>query len=93
MKQLGVKKEEGPHVIKRGFYLAFPIGSSLNFFHKNTLNNFTTKLYEAVDLKGERECGVEEISYYHTYYNVEDGELTLTKIVHDSQVTRATPQH
>ena len=68
-----------------GFYPTLPSGSSFDFFPKNTLTNFTTKLYEAVDLKGEFECGVVEISYSHTYYIVEDGELTLTKIVHDSQ--------
>ena len=45
---------------------------------------YTTKLYEMVDPKGEWECGVMEISYLQTYYNVEDGELSLTKIVHEA---------
>ena len=26
-----------------------------------------------------------KISYHHTYYNVEDGEFSLMKIVHDGQ--------
>ena len=43
------------------------------------------KLYEAVNLKGDWECGVVEISYPHTFYNVEDGELSLMKVAHDSR--------
>ena len=40
---------------------------------------YKTRLREAVDLQGEWECGVVEISYPQTYYNVKDGELSLFK--------------
>ena len=67
------------------FYLALHSGSSFNFFPDNTLAYFTTKLYEAVNLKGNWEYGVVEISYPHTFYNIEDGELSLTKVAHDDR--------
>ena len=68
-----------------GFYLAFPSGSSFTFFPGNTLTSFTTKIYEVVDLKREWKYGVVEISCTDTHYNVEDCELTLTKIAHDGR--------
>ena len=37
------------------------------------------------DLKGEWECGVVEISYPQIYYNVEDGKLSLTKIMYETR--------
>ena len=43
------------------------------------------KLYEVVNLKGDWECGVVEISYPLTFYNVEDGELSLTKVAHNGR--------
>ena len=67
------------------FYLALHSGSSFKFFPVDTLANFSMKLYEAVNLKGDCECGVVEMSYPYTFYNVEDEELSLTRVVHDGR--------
>ena len=67
-----------------GFYLVPPSGSSFNFFPENTLANFSTKLYESVNLKDEWEWRGGNF-LPHTYHNIEDGELSLTKIVHDGR--------
>ena len=62
-------------------------GDLLTHFPENTSTHFKTKLHSAVDLKGEWESSVVEMFYPQTYCTIEDGELSLTRIEHNTQTT------
>jgi len=57
------------------FYITLPSNSSLDYFPKNTLNNFTTKLHSALRLDGEYEVGLVELSYPQNWKYRRDGNI------------------
>ena len=61
------------------FYIALPSDSSTQFFPENTLSGYTTKLPRDIVLNGEWECGVAEIRYPLTFFNVSE-PMSLTKV-------------
>ncbi len=56
----------------RDFYITLPSDSSLFVFPKNTPSNFKTKLSTPLQLKGEWEVALTEITYTHSFYNIWD---------------------
>ena len=52
------------------FYVTLPSNSSFDYYPDNTLNDFTTKLFKPIDLSGEWEVALTEISFPHSFYNV-----------------------
>ncbi len=52
------------------FYVTLPSNSSFAYYPNNTLNDFTTKLFKPIDLPGEWEVALTEISFPLTYYNI-----------------------
>ena len=48
------------------FYLTLPSNASMNMYPDNTLAD----LPQRIDLSGEWECGLAEIQYPHTWYNI-----------------------
>ena len=61
------------------FYIALPSDSSTQYFPENTLSGFTTKLLREIVLNGTWECGVAEVRYPLTFFNVSE-DMTLTKV-------------
>jgi hypothetical protein len=64
---------------ERSFYVALPSDSSVQYFPENTLSGFTTKLPKEVQLNGSWECGVSEVRYPLTFYNVVE-PMIITKV-------------
>lgn len=62
------------------FYLTLPSNSSLSYFPNNTLTNYTVKLPQTIDLKGDWEVGLVEIIYPHSWYNVHKGDVNFTVV-------------
>ena len=56
------------------FYITLPSNSSLDYFPKNTLNNFTTKLHSALRLDVLVE-GLVELSYPQNWKYRQDGHV------------------
>ena len=52
------------------FYVTLPSNSSVNYYPNNTLSDFTTKLFKPIDLKGDWEVALTEISFPHSFYNI-----------------------
>ena len=52
------------------FYLTLPSNASMKMFPDNTLAHYITDLPRRIDLTGEWECGLAEIQYPHTWYNI-----------------------
>ena len=52
------------------FYLTLPSSASLDLHPDNTLTHYITTLPQRVSLSGQWECGLVEIQYPHTWYNV-----------------------
>lgn len=52
------------------FYVTLPSNSSFDYYPNNTLNDFTTKLFKPIDLAGEWEVALTEISFPHSFYNI-----------------------
>ena len=63
-----------------GFYVALLSDSSSSYFSDNTISAYTTKLPHEIGLEGDWECGVSEVRYRKTFYNVEDREISITKV-------------
>ena len=55
---------------ENGFYLTLPSNASLGLLPDNTLTHYITTLPQRVSLSGQWECGLVEIQYPHTWYNV-----------------------
>ena len=56
------------------FYLTLPSKASMKVHPDNTLAHYITDLPQRISVSGEWECGLAEIQYPHTWYNVrEDG--------------------
>ena len=52
------------------FYLTLPSNASMKMYPNNTLAHYITDLPRLIDLTGEWECGLAEIQYPHTWYNI-----------------------
>ena len=52
------------------FYLTLPSNASMKMYPDNTLAHYITDLPRRIDLTGEWECGLAEIQYPHTWYNI-----------------------
>ena len=52
------------------FYLTLPSNASMKMHPDNALAHYITDLPQRIDLTGEWECGLAEIQYPHTWYNV-----------------------
>ena len=52
------------------FYVTLPSNSSFDYYPDNTLSDFTTKLFKPLDLPGEWEVALTEISFPHSFYNI-----------------------
>ena len=62
------------------FYIALPSDSSTSYFLENTISGYTTKLPGEIVSVGDWECGVSEVRYPKTFYNVEGCEISITKV-------------
>ena len=54
----------------RRVYVTLPSNSSSAYYPDNTLSDFTTKLFKPIDLTGEWEVALTEISFPHSFYNI-----------------------
>ena len=52
------------------FYLTLLSNASMKMYPDNTLAHYITDLPRRIDLTGEWECGLAEIQYQHTWYNI-----------------------
>ena len=62
----------------RQFYLTLPSNASLDVYPNNTLSDYTTRLFNPIQLTGNWEVGLSEIQYPHCYFNITDGNNSLT---------------
>ena len=61
------------------FYLTLPSNSSMNYFPKNTLTNFTTKLHHEISLTDDWEVGLSEIILPKNWFNVDKNQYVQIK--------------
>ena len=59
------------------FYMTLPSNASMTTHPDNTLTHYITALPHRIDLTGEWECGLAEIQYPHTWYNVTENDVWL----------------
>ena len=59
------------------FYMTLPSNASMKTHLDNTLTHYTTDLPRRIDLVGEWECGLTEMQYSHTWYNVTEDDVWL----------------
>ena len=59
------------------FYMTLPSNASMKTHLDNTLTHYVTDLPHRVDLIGEWECGLTEMQYSHTWYNVTENDVWL----------------
>ena len=59
------------------FYMTLPSNASMEMHPDNTLTHYVTHLPQRIDLTGEWECGLAEIQYPHTWYNVTENDAWL----------------
>ena len=57
------------------FYMTLPSNASMKMHPDNTLTHYVTALPQRIDLTGEWECGLAEVQYPHTWYNVTDTDV------------------
>ena len=61
------------------FHLMLPSNSSMDYYPENTVARFTTKLPNNIDLDGEWEVGLSEISVpSHVHNVIEDLRVSAT---------------
>lgn len=60
------------------FYLTLPSNASLNIYPDNTLSDYTTRLFNPIQLSGRWEVGLSEIQYPHCYFNITDRNNSLS---------------
>lgn len=64
---------------EKGFHVDLLSNSSSKFYPNNTTSNFTTKLHEPLDLKGDWTVAITEVFYPLSVYNLpESVSITLT---------------
>ena len=56
------------------FYLTLPSNASMKVHPDNTLAHYITDLPQRISVSGEWECGLAEIQYPHTWYNVREDD-------------------
>ena len=71
------------------FYLTLPSNASMKMYPDNTLAHYITDLPQRIDLTGEWECGLAEIQYPHTWYNVTEEDVWF--FISDKNPTGFTP--
>ena len=54
----------------QGFYVTLPSNASMDLYPENTLTRYVTSLPQRSSLSGQWECGLVEIQYPHSWYNV-----------------------
>ncbi len=59
------------------FYVVLPSNSSMNYYPDNKLNHYVTKLAQSRTLLGSWECGLVEIQFPISWYNLTDDESQL----------------
>lgn len=59
------------------FYLTLPSNSSQQFYPDNTMTDFTTKLPSTMELKGDWEASLSEISFVKTWKNLPSNSLDI----------------
>ena len=73
------------------FYIALPSDSIAQYFPENKISGFTTKLPREIVLDGLWECGVTEVQYPLTFFNVLDNMAVIkaqnTNRLHTVSVT------
>ena len=57
------------------FYLTLPSNASMKMYPDNTLAHYITDWPQRIDLTGEWQCGLAEIQYPHTWYNVTEEDV------------------
>ena len=57
------------------FYMTLPSNASMKLHPDNTLAHYITDLPHRIHLTGEWECGLAEIQYPHTWYNVTEADV------------------
>ena len=62
---------------ENGVYLTLPSKASLDFHPDNTLTHYTTALPQRISLSGQWECGLVEMQYSHSWYNVTSNNTWL----------------
>ena len=60
------------------FYIALPSDSSVKYFPENTVSGYTTNLPREIVLDGVWECGVSEVQYPLSFFNVSE-DMGLAK--------------
>ena len=71
------------------FYMTLPSNASMKTHLDNTLTHYVTELPHRVDLIGEWECGLTEMQYSHTWYNVTEDDVWLfLNVIDVPDVTR-----
>jgi len=71
------------------FYITLPSNSSMDYYPENTVAQYTTKLNNAMELDGEWEVGLAEISFPFEMENVLEGECYFF-LYSDEDNTRKT---
>ena len=61
------------------FYLTLPSNSSMDYYPQNTVAQYTTKLNSTIELDGDWEVGLTEISFPFSIENVVDRECFFSK--------------
>ena len=59
------------------FYVTLPSNASMDTYPNNTVTDYATKLPHPLELDGQWEVGLVEMTYPITWYNVERGECHL----------------
>ena len=59
------------------FYMTLPSNASMKTHPDNTLTHYVTDFPQRIDLTGEWECGLSDIQYPHTWYNVTEDDVWL----------------
>ena len=70
------------------FYMTLPSNASMKTHPDNTLTHYVTELPHRVELVGEWECGLTEMQYSHTWYNVTENDVWL--FLEEADVTDVT---
>ena len=67
-----------------GSYIMLSSNSSTMYFSKNKISGYTTKLPCEIVLDGEWECGLAEVHYPLTFYNIVADKLSIIKAAEPS---------
>ena len=65
------------------FYLTLPSKASADLHPDNTLTHYITTLPQRISLSGQWECGLVEMQYPHSWYNVREDDTSLFVIDSD----------